>query len=67
MNAALLLFFEDDKEQFLILKTMWNLCVQVSAFYTSSNPPKHLARLCFCKDDSKLEAASQALRKYFLR
>ena len=40
--------------------------MQVSAFYASSNPPKHLARLCFCKDDSKLEAASQALRKYFL-
>ncbi len=44
-----------------------HLGVQVSAFYASSNPPKYLARLCFCKDDSKLEAASQALRQYFLK
>ena len=40
---------------------------QVSAFYASSNPPRHLARFCFCKDDSKLEAASASLRRYFLR
>lgn len=40
---------------------------QVSAFYASSKPPSYLARFCFCKDDSKLKAASQALRRYFLR
>ncbi|CAK0786657.1 hypothetical protein CVIRNUC_009871 [Coccomyxa viridis] len=39
----------------------------VSAFYASSDPPRHLARFCFCKDDSKLEAASASLRRYFLR
>ena len=41
-------------------------CAQVSAFYASSTPPQHLVRFCFCKDDSKLEAASKALKEYFL-
>lgn len=29
------------------------------------DPPHHLVRFCYCKDDSKLQAAVQRLKAYF--
>ena len=47
--------------------TTWQACAcaQVSAFYTSADPPRNLVRFCFCKTDEKLQSACQRLRQYF--
>jgi aspartate/methionine/tyrosine aminotransferase len=42
--------------------------VPVSAFYDDpQTAPRHLARFCFCKDDSTLDSASDRLGRHFRR
>jgi len=38
--------------------------IPVSGFYIGPDPPKHLVRFCYCKDDAKLHAACQRLEAY---
>lgn len=38
--------------------------IPISGFYVGPNPPKHLVRFAYCKDDSKLHAAIDRLQKY---
>lgn len=40
--------------------------LQISGFYVGENPPTHLVRFCYCKEDGKLSAAAERLRKYLL-
>ena len=40
---------------------------QVSALYAGADPPTHMVRFCFCKHDAKLDAACDALARYFGR
>ena len=37
---------------------------QISGFYVGANPPTHLVRFCYCKEDAKLHAAVERLTKY---
>lgn len=39
--------------------------LQVSAFYSSPDPPRHLVRFCFCKSMDKLRGAADRLQAYF--
>ncbi|GAX86378.1 hypothetical protein CEUSTIGMA_g13790.t1 [Chlamydomonas eustigma] len=39
--------------------------IPISGFYLSPNPPKHLVRFCFCKEDAKLHVACDRLESYF--
>ncbi|WP_439815952.1 aminotransferase [Zavarzinia sp. CC-PAN008] len=41
--------------------------VPVSAFYAGDDPPRHLARFCFCKKDAVLDEASRRLAAHFKR
>lgn len=41
--------------------------IPVSGFYVSPEPPKHLVRFCYCKDDAKLIAACERLEAYFAK
>nr|QKY14876.1 pyridoxal phosphate-dependent aspartate aminotransferase (PLPAT) [Polytomella parva] len=38
--------------------------IPTSGFYVGPNPPRHLVRFCYCKDDSKIKAALERLEKY---
>lgn len=38
--------------------------MQISGFYVGPNPPRHLVRFAYCKDDAKLMAAVERLEKY---
>ena len=38
--------------------------IPLSAFYSSPDAPRHLARFCFCKQDAILEEASARLKGY---
>lgn len=38
--------------------------IPLSAFYSSSDAPRHLARFCFCKQDNILKEASARLKAY---
>lgn len=40
------------------------VCTQISGFYIGENPPKHLVRFAYCKEDEKLHAAVKRLRAY---
>merc|ERR1712130_217760 len=39
--------------------------IPVSAFYVSKDKPQHLVRFCFCKDDDKLQRATDQMERYF--
>eukprot|EP00884_Botryococcus_braunii_P006738 jgi/Botrbrau1/16065/Bobra.7_2s0036.1 len=39
--------------------------IPVSAFYTGEDPPVHMVRFCFCKEDQKLAKAASLLEAYF--
>ncbi|KAL6755596.1 pyridoxal phosphate-dependent transferase [Haematococcus lacustris] len=38
--------------------------IPISGFYVGPDPPRHLVRFAYCKDDAKLEAACQRLGTY---
>ncbi len=38
--------------------------IPLSAFYSSPDAPRHLARFCFCKQDAILNEASARLKGY---
>lgn len=38
--------------------------IPVSGFYVGPQPPTHLVRFCYCKEDSKLQAAVERLKDY---
>uniref|UniRef100_A0A7S0RQZ7 Aminotransferase class I/classII large domain-containing protein n=1 Tax=Chlamydomonas leiostraca TaxID=1034604 RepID=A0A7S0RQZ7_9CHLO len=38
--------------------------IPISGFYIGPNPPRHLVRFAYCKDDAKLLAAVERLEKY---
>ena len=46
-------------------QTLAGPTLQVSAFYSSPDPPRHLVRFCFCKSMEKLTAACDKMEQYF--